>query len=423
MAKNGISIKATFAPARSMLEFERFIAGRTTFGKTRSFSRIILRIALAAVALSVGVMIVSDCIVEGFQREINGKVTGFAAPIVISKTKTVFSYDQEPMTLRGDTIQALKKIDGVTTVQPFALKPVILKTESTAEGVVMKGVTADFDWTFISKHIESGTIPSIADSAISREIMLSRLMADKLELNAGDTVIAYFIQKPIRYRRYRISGIFETNVEEIDKNFLIADLRDIQALNRWDSSTFGGLEVGISAEADIDETAETLSYQLPVSLSIQPISRRYPQIFDWLGLLNVNIRIILLLMSLVAAINMVTALLIMVLERTQMIGILKAIGITNKRLVRLFVGNGLVIISLGVGIGNAVAFLLLGLQEWFGFIQLEPSSYYVSKVPIAYNAAHLIGINVVAVIFCALATLLPAIIGARISPIKALRFE
>ncbi len=400
-----------------------FIASRTSNQSNRSFSRVIIRIALLAVALSIAIMLVSDAIVIGFQNEIKNKVTSFAAHIQVSKTKTNFSFENEPMPVNDTFVKQVKNFGEVSHIQPFATKPGIIKTAEAIEGVVLKGVDNNYSWKAFSDKLLYGTRLSWNDSVPSNEIILSKYIADKLALKVDDEVVMYFVQQPPRARKFTVKGIYQTSIEELDKVFMLVDIRQVQALNGWDEKTIGGYEVFLHDFDKLDEINEEVRIASEVTEDTKTIKERYPQIFDWLDLLNVNIEIILTLMALVAAINMVTALIIMILERTQMIGIFKALGATDWVLQKIFIFNAMRLILMGILIGNAIAFFILLVQKYLHVIKLSEESYYVSEVPIHFAWNHIIYINLGAFIFCTLAMLVPSLLVTRIRPVKAIRFE
>lgn len=400
-----------------------FIASRTSTQSNRSFSRVIIRIALLAVALSLAIMLISDAIVIGFQNEIKDKVTSFAAHIQVSKTKTNFSFENEPMLANDSFVHQVNGYSEISHIQPFATKPGIIKTTEAIEGVVLKGVDKTYDWEAFSDKLVYGERLSWDDSTPSNEIILSKFIADKLSLKVGDDIVMYFVQQPPRARNFTVKGIYQTSIEELDKVFMLADIRQVQTLNGWDYKTIGGYEIFLNDFDRLDEVNEEIRVATEVTEDTKTIKERYPQIFDWLDLLNVNIEIILTLMALVAAINMVTALIIMILERTQMIGIFKALGATDWTLQKIFILNAMRLIGLGILIGNAIAFTILLVQKYFHVIKLSEESYYVSEVPVHFDWNHVLYINLGAFVFCTIAMLIPSMLVTRIRPVKAIRFE
>lgn len=405
------------------MNFAYFVAKRISYQSQRSFSRVIIRIALAAVALSISIMIISDAIVIGFQNEIKNKITGFAAHIEVSKLRTNFSFENEPVAFDSAFVKNISQLPEVTHVQEYATKPGIIKTDSAIEGVVLKGVSLDFDWKSFNETLIEGKQITFSDSAASKDIIISESMAKKLNLKVGDDLIMYFVQQPPRARKFVISGIYRTSIEEIDKVFVIADIKHIRALNGWHDTQIGGYEIFLKGFDKLEPLNEKIRFMSDVSMDTRTIKERYPQIFDWLKLLNKNIEIILTLMAFVAAINMITALIIMILERTQMIGILKAIGASNWKLQKIFIYNAITLIGYGLLLGNVLALIVIMAQKYLHIIKLPQESYYVSEVPMHFSGTDIFLINLGAFIFCTLAMLLPSILVTRIKPIKAIRFE
>jgi lipoprotein-releasing system permease protein len=355
----------------------------------------------------------------------------------------------EPLHYDTSLVHSISTLAGVDHMQIFATKPGIIKTSSAIEGVVLKGVSKDFDWTSFSDKMVEGNHINYPDSEPSKDIILSSALATKLELKVGDKVIMYFVQEPIRARDFKVAGIYQTSIEEIDKIFVMCDIRQIQKLNGWSDNEIGGYEIFVKNAFDshldfhpqgnlhtgsflgikydrimkLDEVNDEVRFMLDINQDTRTVKERYPQIFDWLSLLNKNIEIILTLMAFVAAINMVTALIIMILERMSLIGILKALGATDWTVRRIFIYNSMYLIGFGLLLGNALAIGLLLLQKHFQIIKLAEESYYVSEVPVYFSWPHIFWINLGAFFFCTLAMLLPSLIVSRTRPVKAIRFE
>ncbi len=406
-----------------VLKFEFFIASRISYKSHRSFSKAIIRIALLAVALSIAVMIISDAIVIGFQNEIKEKICAFASHIVVGNMKSNFLYENDPVTVDKKFVSDIRKIPDVSNVQVFATKPGIIKSENSIEGVVLKGVDKNFNWDFFKHEYFEGQTISYNDSSSSDDIVISKTMAQLLNLKPGDGVIMYFIKDKIDARNFTVRGIYKTGVEEIDKVFILCDLKQIQELNSWKPNQVGGYEIFLKDFNKLDTVNSQVRLLTDISIDTKTVKQRYPQIFDWLGLLDANIRVILILMAVVATINMVTALLIMILERTRMIGVLKTLGSHNWALQKIFLINGTSLIGLGLAIGNAFGLGLLLIQKYFHLIKLPEESYYLSEVPVYFQWSHIILINAGAFLVCSMALLLPSILVSRIRPVKAIRFD
>jgi lipoprotein-releasing system permease protein len=408
----------------AVLNFEFFIARRISYKSHRSFSRAIIRIALLAVALSIAIMIISDAIVIGFQNEIKEKICAFAAHIQVGKLKSNFLLENDPVKLDPAFMNKIKsEVPDVSYIQPFATKAGIIKSENSIEGIVLKGIDKNFNWSFFRHEAFEGNQVTFNDSDASDNIIISHNIAERLNLKIGEQVAIYFIKDKVRARNFTIKGIYKTGIEDIDKQFVLCDLKQIAELNGWQPGEVGGYEIFLKNFDQLEKANDKVRELTDITLDTKTIVHRYPQIFDWLGLLDTNIQVILILMGIVATINMVTALLIMILERTQMIGIMKALGSRNWQLQKIFLINGMLLIGLGLIIGNCFGFGLMLLQKYFHIMKLSEESYYVSEVPVYFDWLQLTVINVCAFLVCSLALLLPGILVSRIRPVKAIRFE
>jgi len=384
---------------------------------------LIVRLAVTAIALSLAIMLISIAVVKGFQGEITQKVIGFGSHIQISKTELNKSFENEAINLDAASIDSIKDITGVAHVQKFAHKPGIMKTGEAIEGVVLKGIGQDFNWEFFKQRIEQGSKFDLNDTSAVDQLIISRDLADRLRLQVDDEVLVYFVQEPSRVRKFNIKGIYNTGLQEVDKIFALCDLKHVQKLNGWNSAKVGGYEVLVQDAGLMEQISRDINYYIDAYLNTQTIKQIFPQIFDWLGLLNINVQIILSLMAIVAAINMITALLIMILERTQMIGTIKALGASNQSVKKIFLINAMFLIGLGVLIGDLLGLGLMWLQYQYNFIELKQASYYVKEVPIYFEWFEFILINIATFVFCALMMIIPSIIVSRILPVKALRFD
>ena len=389
----------------------------------KGFTSLIKKIGILSIALGLAVMIISMAVVTGFQEEIRNKVIGFGSHIQITRLDYNISYEPQPINSNQDFLPAAREINGVEQIQPFATKPGIIKTDEDIHGVILKGIGPDFDWTFFEDRLVDGTRMTIHDTIRSDETIISRHIASRLQLQTGDDLFMYFIQDPPRIRRMTIAGIYDTGLEELDKMFVIGDIRHIQRLNDWNDDQIGGFEVLVSDYDDIPETTNAIYDILPYHLSAQSIRDLYPQIFDWLALLDMNVYVIIALMILVAGINMITTLLITVLDKTNAIGILKALGSSNTLMRKIFLYHSGILISRGLLWGNLAGLLLIGLQGYFGLITLSPESYYVSEVPVNIRLSHILLLNAGTFVLSIAMLILPSYIIARISPVKAMLFR
>jgi len=404
----------------------RFIANRIAFNQSRSFSRLIIRIAIAAMALSVAVMIISTSLVKGFQKEISRKMFGFWGHIQITKYDRNYSFENSPVSLNQPFYPGLDTMDGVRHIQPYATKPGIIKTGKQIEGIILKGVNRDYDWDFLENYLVKGKPLRLPRDNMSFDILVSATTARRLGLKLGQALFIHFVDTETyrtRSRKFRVRGIYNTGLEEYDKLFALVDLRQIQRLNRWDSTQVGGFEVFLDDVNRMDEINDKIYYMIGQDLNSMTIRQLQPNIFDWLDLQSTNERVILALMVIVAVFNMITALLILILERTKMIGLFKALGGSNGFIQRIFLHNATYIILAGLGIGNLLGLGLAWLQDHFGIVTLPEETYYVSVAPVYFDWVSILAINAGTFLVALLALRLPVMLANRISPVRALRFE
>ncbi len=405
------------------MNLELYLAQRLQKKTTSRFSRPIIRIATLAISLSVTVMILATAIVTGFQNEIRDKVIGFGSHIQITHFSDGNSYESKKVSQIDSIKQSLAPIGEVTHIQKFATKAGIIKTSQEIKGVVLKGVGSDFNATFFKNNLQSGAIQSYNDTATSNKVLISSKIAKDLQLEVGDKMSMYFIQQPPRARTFIITGIYETGLAELDELMVIGDIRHIQKLNDWTVNESGGLELSIENFEKLEDVTERVYQQLGFDLNAQSIRELHPQIFDWLNLQDLNVQVILILMVIVAAINMITALLVLILERTQLIGTLKALGSTNWSIRKIFLFQSFYLISRGLLWGNFIGIGLALIQFYLAPIQLDPATYYMSVVPVHLKIGHLVLLNIGAFFVCWTALILPSYLVSKITPIKAIRFE
>ena len=383
-----------------------------------------MRIAIVGIMLGLGVMILSLAVVRGFKQEIREKMRGFAGDIQVVKYDLNESYENSPFD--EDTKlekQALSK-HLITHVMPFATKPGIIRANDEIEGVVLKGVEKNYDWSFFKKIMITGKVIDFTDSvAAQKQIMISEQTADRLKLKVGDNILMYFVQEPLRKRPFKICGIYRSGVEEVDKTFVVGALSLIQRLNDWSPNQIGGYELRVDDFDRLNEAASYLDNILPVKVKAYTIIQTYSTIFEWLKLLDTNTVVMLVLMLAVAVINMISALLIMILERTSMIGMFKAMGATNWSLQKIFLYNAFYLVGVGLLLGNLLGFGLGYLQLITHFFKLDPESYYMSFVPVQFNWLDAVLLNVGTLIICFLVLIIPSTLVTKISPVKAIRFK
>ncbi len=408
----------------SALNPEFFIARRLIKRNTGNFSDPIIRIAIIAVALGLIVMILAIAIIIGFKHEISSKVIGFGGHIQVSNFDNNYSYEVIPIEQDPALLRQLKDIPGVKHVQSFGNKPGIIKTENDIQGVVLKGIGRDFDWDFFKEKMINGSILQLSDTAISNDILISKKLASLLKLETGNDVRMYFIiDDLIRARRFTIKGIYETGLEDFDKMFVLCDIGQIQKLNSWESNQVAGFEILVNDLKNLDQVANEVYTFIPYDTNARTIKEIYPQIFDWLKLQDMNVIIILTLMILVAIITMISALLILILERTNTIGLLKALGCKTWNIRKIFLIIASNIALKGIFWGNLIGLSLVFVQKYSGIIKLSQESYYVSVVPIQINFFHLLVLNLATLLITIMALVIPSVIISAISPVKAIRYE
>jgi lipoprotein-releasing system permease protein len=414
------------------LKTEQFIANRLVDPKESkgSLSRPFVKIATIAVALSLAVMIIAVAVITGFKNEISEKTIGFGSHIQITNFDRNISFETTPINSNQDFIPELLNIKGVEHIQSFALKPGIIKTDTDIQGVVLKGVSTDFDWSFFKQNLKQGSTISISDSTTSNGVVISKTLSKLLRLNVGDKFDMFFVQEPPRFRRFTVEGIYDSQMAEFDRLFVISDIKHIQQLNGWDSNQVTGLELLISDFRKIQKLTLTVEDIVAFRflsdgsrLKVQSIIDKYPQIFDWLGLQDLNVIILLILMIAVAGINMISGLLIIILERTHMIGVLKALGAENRFVQKIFLIQSGHIIAKGLLWGNIIGIGLCLIQHQFGIIKLDEANYYLSTVPINLNALHIVLVNIGTFAVTLAMLLIPSMVVSRISPDRTIKFE
>lgn len=407
------------------MNYELFIARRIAFSKEGGtfISRPIIRIAMAGVALGFAVMLVAIAVVTGFKKEIRDKVIGFGAHIQVSNYDENNSYETKPISIHQPFINHLKNDPEILHIQTFATKAGIVKTKTEIEGVVAKGIGKDFDWDFFKSKLKEGRIIQFQDTLRSNEVIISASLSRKLNLHSGDDLIMYFIQQPPRVRKFKICGVYETGLEEFDNLYLFCDLAQIQKLNDWTSDQAGGYEITIRDFDQLDAVGKKVYQSAGSDLNAKTIKEIYPQIFDWLDLQNINAIIIITLMIVVAGMNLISALLIIILERVNMIGTLKAMGAANVSIRKVFVYISGFLLIRGLLVGNLLGIGLCLLQQHFQWVSLDQSSYYISHVPISLELIDILLLNTGTVLICILMLLLPSLIVTRISPIQAIRYS
>ncbi len=375
-------------------------------------------------------MIISIAIVTGFKKEISEKIIGFGSHIQITNYDGNRSYETRPISKNQDCIPKIKAIEGIRHIQVFALKPGIIKTDTDIQGVVLKGIGPDFDWSFFKKSLIAGEIFELSDTATTNKTIISKTLASLLMLKVGDKFSMYFVQQPPRGRVFTVSGIYDTKMGEFDKVFVLGDIRHVRKLNDWKDDQISGFELLVDdfdriedLALQVDDVAGLIFFDDGSKLKVQSILEKYPTIFDWLGLQDLNAIILIAIMIVVAVINMISGLLIIILERTKMIGVLKAMGAANPLVRRIFLIQSGIIVIRGLIFGNLVGLALCLIQKEFGIITLDETSYYLSTVPIYLNPIHILLLNIGTFIVTIAMLVVPSMVVSRISPEKTIKFD
>lgn len=417
------------------MNLEFFLAKRIHFsgesGKDRRVTPPVVRIAMAGIAIGLAVMIVSVAVVTGFKKEVRNKVIGFGAHLQLTNFDNNTSYETVPLAINDSLRRALESTPGVRHVEIFATKPGIIKTEDNFQGIVLRGVDADFDPAFFRKHLVEGEMLRIDPEKPDNDALLSRNMANMLRLGCGESFLAYFVNNgDVRVRKLRIAGIYDTGFSDYDRIFAFCDIRLIRRINGWDGDMASGAAIFIDRYNDLDRLTEALYFslidrkdRLGNTYYIQSVKELNPMIFNWLSVLDSNVVVILILMILVSGFTMISGLLIIILERTQMIGILKTLGESNYSIRKIFLYVSSFLIAKGMFWGNVIGIAVCLLQSHFGWVKLDPETYYLDAMPIDMNLLSLLVINIGSLAVSLFMMIAPSFLITRIEPATALRFE
>jgi len=399
-----------------------FIAGRLRNNTGQSFSSTVVKIAIASVAIAIATLIIAFAILQGFKNNIQNKLFSFTGHIQVNMLDDNESYVESPMPkhsfLEDKSLQPY-----ISHVQLYATKAGLLKTEDEVAGVLIKGIDHAADSNRIKKSMVDGKYLTFNDEGFSKDIIISQKMASKMNLKVDDVVWLYFIQNPPRYRKLKVKGIYNTGLEEFDDLYIFGDIKLIQQLNDWSDSLVGGYEIYVKDFNQLEQTAHKIQSKMSYDMGLTLVTERYLQIFDWLELLNRNAYIFMVLILFVACFNMVSTILIMVMERTNMVGILKALGANNVQVRKIFLYNGLIIIAKGVVIGNLFGLGFCALQYYTHFIPLDQQSYYMTHVPILWDWQSIAIVNFLCISIVVVVLLIPLMVIARIKPINAIKFS
>ena len=411
---------------------ESFIARRLYQSEqgSRKVSRPAVLIAQAGAALGLAVMLLTIAVSFGFKHEVREKAVGFSAHLHISNYESAQEYEALPVAADTALLHTLRSMRGVEYVQRYVTKPGVFHTDDNFMGYVLKGVGEDYDLSFYAQYLREGVLPQFSDSVASGEVLISRVIADKLQLRVGDKVDSYFLQGTMRARRYTIAGIYETGFSDYDRLFVITDLKAVQTLNRWEADQVAGIEVQLSDFGKVEDMSWELSTILDRTEDkygeeylVQSVTDINPGLFAWLDVLDMNVWLILALMIGVAAFTMISGLLILIIERTQFIGILKALGASDASVRKAFLYLAMLIIGKGMLWGNILGLGLCAIQKLTHVIPLDPANYYLDCVPIDFNWIFIISVNVAMFVLSVLVLIVPSHLISRIYPTKAMRFE
>lgn len=414
---------------------ELFISRKLFFDKANKqlLSQKIIRISLYGIAISFAIMLISVAVVTGFKEEIRNKVIGFGSHIQIVNFNSQNSYELDPISQNQPFLKTLSEFKEITNIQVFATKTGMIKTEEYTQGIAFKGVNFNYNWTFFEQNLIEGRLPQIVETERSKEILLSEQVAKLLKLKLNDSAVFYFIHENETYprlRQFKICGIYRTSLEEFDNHFVIGDIKQIQSLNEWQPNQISGFEIEINdfdriteIEQKIRNTVVSYKEDNQAILRTESITRLYPQIFDWLSILDMNVWVLLILMILVAGFNMISGLLVLILERSSMIGVLKALGSPNWNIRKVFLYLSFFLTGRGILWGNAIGISIIVIQKTFHIFKLDRATYFLDVVPMNFSFLHLIMLNIMSIAFITLMLMIPSYLISKISPEKTIRFD
>jgi lipoprotein-releasing system permease protein len=411
------------------LNFEYFIAKRIIGSKSykSSVSAPIIKIGIAAIAIGIIVMLVAIATGTGLQQKIRDKAVAFNGHVTISNFDSNTSEEsQVPISINQEFYPVFKDIEGIKHVQAVATKFGVIRTETDFEGVVMKGVGTDYSWNYFEEFLIDGKLPSYSDT-MNSDVLISQYLAKRLGFKVGDSFQMYFMKEdtsqPPFIRKFNVVGIYNSGFQELDETYFIGDIKHVQRLNKWGADEIGNFEVFIDDYSDLADIGAAIYKSTPSTLNTTTVAEKYASIFEWINIFDNNTNGIIAIMIFVAGINMITALLVLILERTQMIGLLKALGTNNWSIRKLFLYNASYLILLGMFWGNVIGLGLLFAQQQFGLFPLNPEVYYVTQAPVYLNFGYILALNIGTFVVCMLMLLVPSYVISKISPVKAMRFE
>ena len=415
------------------MNWKLFVARRIYRSKEggKEISKPAVRIAMAGIAIGLAVMIVAVAVVIGFKHQVRNKVVGIGSDVLVTNFDQQKSYETVPVVASDSVLDQLRLVEGVKHVQRYSTKPGMIMTDDDFMGMVLKGVANEYDWTFLKEHLLEGEIPLFSDTASTNQVLVSKTIANKLKLQTGEKLYTYYIEgEKVRARRLEVSGIYQTNFTAYDDVFLITDLYTVNRLNNWKTDQASGVEVAITDYNRLEEVKEDISSLVGMQTDryggiyyVQTVEEANPQIFAWLDLLDLNVWVILILMTGVAGFTMISGLLIIILERTNMIGVLKALGADNTAIRKVFLSFSVFLIGRGMVWGNVIGLSFILIQSQFNLFKLDPSIYYIDHVPVEFNLWLYLLLNVCTLIVSVLMLVGPSYLIAHIHPAKSIRFE
>ncbi|MCW8311310.1 ABC transporter permease [Sphingobacterium sp. InxBP1] len=405
------------------MNFPYFLAHRIAFSGKRTFSKLIVRVTIGAIALAIAAIVISIAVLRGFKGEIISKQRDFFADVLVLRYDLNKSYENSPISLTPQLNKAILGIPQVYSINSFATKAGIINVNDEVEGVILKGIDSLYDQQHIKNMLVDGSTMDFKADNVGNQILVSKYLADRLMLKVGDDFIMYFVQEPIRKRKFVIKGIFNTGSEELDKVYVIGSLDIIRKLSNLEDNEVGGYEIRINDFNQLERTTAQIEDMLPIDMQAINIKDQVPDIFQWLDLLDMNTKIIFILMTVVAIINMISALLITILERTSMIGILKALGYHNAGIRQVFMYSALYLIGLGLVIGNLIGLGFYFFQDYTHFFKLDQQTYYIAYVAVKLYWSDVILVNLSVVLIGMISLFIPSMLITKISPIKAISFK
>ncbi len=406
------------------MNFEYFIAKKLLKQKRKSFSKPIVGIATAGIALSIAVMLVSIGVLQGFKNQIKEKITGFTSHIHIIPF-AINTNNETTLTLSQKEITELyNKENNIKTISPYVLMGGAIKTKTDFHGIALKGINKDFDYNFFKENLKSGELPDYSKETNKTQILISQTIADKLDIKIGDKIRIYFyINQNYKVRPFVVSGIYETGLGDYDNKFILCNAQVLQKLQQWEENQYSGYEIKLKDFTKLNQSAETIYHTLPQDKDIQTIEEMEPNLFAWLSLLDSNVILILVVMAFIAIITSCSTLLIMIFEQTKHIGIFKSLGATTQSIIKIYLYKSLYIVGRAMLIGNAVALSLMWLQEKYKFIKLDQESYYLDSVPIEFSLIAIVGVNIASIAICMFTLIFPARNISKINPMDNIKFE